>query len=205
MNSSKLARYKSPSVQPTIVKPYKCVIGIDRDGVINEDLGTYVTRPEDFRPIPGSLEAIADLRSKGYHIVIITNQGGIEKGIMTQDDVNRVHNHMLDLLGQVGCASIDGIYYSASSNKKDPFAKPNVGMFKEAQKQNKNIQFSKGFYIGDKITDLKAATKIGAKPILVQTGYGAETLTKLNSFANRPIKAKTRVVSNLAEFASLME
>ena len=55
------------------------VIGLDRDGVINEDLGTYVTRPDDFTPIPGSLEAVARLRHSGYRIVVITNQGGIQK------------------------------------------------------------------------------------------------------------------------------
>ena len=109
-------------------------VGLDRDGVINTDLGTYCTKPQDFEPIPGSLESIANLKSKGYGIVIITNQGGIQKGLMTAEDVNAVHEHMLWLLGQAGCTDIDGIYYSETSSKKDLYAKPNTGMFKLSQK-----------------------------------------------------------------------
>ncbi len=55
------------------------------------------------------------------------------------------------------------------------YAKPNTGMFKRCEKENPHIKFSQGFYIGDKITDLKAAEKIGATPVLVRTGYGLET------------------------------
>jgi len=198
-----IEKYKQHTVQD--LQPHKCVIGIDRDGTINRDLGTYVTHLSQFEPIPGSLEAIAELRRKGYKIVIITNQGGIDKGLMTQNDVNSVHEYMLDLLGKAGCPSIDGIYYSASSHKKDPYAKPNVGMFKEAEKHTKGIKFNQGFYVGDKISDLKAALKIGARPVLVRTGYGREAEEKLNKFAYKELKKKTYVLDSLAEFASLME
>lgn len=177
-----------------------CVIGIDRDGVINRDLWDYCYRPEDFDPIPGSIEAIARLRQHGYKIVIITNQGGIEKGIYTEKDVDRTHNYMLDLLGKAGCASIDAIYYSASSRKDDEYAKPNIGMFKRCEKEFPFIKFNQGYYIGDKISDLKAAVKIGAKPILVRTGYGKQTEEDLNKFTYRDIKKKTKTFSNLAHF-----
>lgn len=183
----------------------KCVIGLDRDGVINRDLGDYVTSPADFDPIPGSLEAIASLRSKGYQIVVITNQGGIEKGKMSIDDVNNIHEYMLSLLGKAGCPSIDGIYYSASSHKRDPFAKPNVGMFKKCENDNKNIKFSQGFYVGDKISDLKAALKIGARPVLVRTGHGIETEKELNKYTYRDIKDKTYIFDSLADFALELE
>ena len=178
----------------------RCVIGIDRDGVINRDLGTYVTRPDQFEPIPGSLEAIAELRRRGHSIVIITNQGGIEKGLMTPSDVDNIHNYMLDLLGNAGCTSIDAIYYSESINKKDYYAKPNVGMFKRCQDEFKHIKFNQGFYIGDKMSDLKAAAKIGARPVLVRTGYGAETEIQLNKFTYKDIKRKTYVFDSLADF-----
>ena len=69
----------------------KCVVGLDRDGVINKDRGTYTWKIEDFEPIEGSLEAIAELRRKGHKIVVITDQGGIEKGIYTQQDVDTLH------------------------------------------------------------------------------------------------------------------
>ena len=179
----------------------KPVIGLDRDGVLNVDLGTYVSNPADFRPITRSLEAVALLRSKGHRIAIITNQGGIEKGIMSTSDVDQVHNRMLELLGHAGCPSIDAIYYSASSRKDDMYAKPNVGMFKRCEQEHPYIKFSKGFFVGDKMTDLKAAIKIGAKPVLVRTGYGAETEIELNKFTYKKIKKQTLIFNNLWEYA----
>lgn len=178
----------------------KCVVGLDRDGVINRDLNDYCYRVEDFDPIPGSLEAMAKLRSKGYKIVIISDQGGIEKGLFTPSQVDTVHEHMLKLLGEAGCYSIDAIYYSASSRKEDPFAKPNTGMFKRCEKEIPYVKFKGGYYVGDKMKDLKAAINVGARPILVRTGYGIETEQELNKFTYRDIKKKTLIYNNLLEF-----
>lgn len=183
----------------------KCVIGLDRDGVINVDLGTYVTRPEDFTPIAGSLEAVAELRRKGYKIVVITNQAGIGKGIMTELDVENVHSYMLNLLGQAGCPNINGIYYSSGTDKRDPFVKPNVGMFKRCEEHHKDIKFNQGFYVGDKISDLKAALKIGARPVLVRTGHGLETEKELNKYSYRAIKEKTYIFDSLADFVANLD
>ena len=197
---------EDPLSAPDYVAP-KCVIGLDRDGVINVDRGTYTWKVADFEPIPGSLEAIVQLRKLGYGIAIITNQGGIEKGLFTEQDVDALHMHMLELLGTAGCPSIDAIYYSASSRKDDMYAKPNTGMFKRCEKENKhkNIKFSKGYYVGDKLSDLKAAYKIGAKPILVRTGYGLETEKELNKFAYREIKKRTKIFDTLLDFAVWLE
>lgn len=184
--------------------PTKCVIGLDRDGVINRDLGTYCYKVEDFDPIAGSLEAITDLRRKGYKIVIITDQGGIEKGLFTQQDVDTVHEHMFKLLGEAGCPSIDALYYSASSRKEDPFAKPNTGMFERCEREHKHIKFKGGYYVGDKIKDLKAAVNIGARPILVRTGYGLETEKELQKFTYRELKRKTLIFDNLKSFVETM-
>jgi D-glycero-D-manno-heptose 1,7-bisphosphate phosphatase len=178
----------------------KCVIGLDRDGVINRDLGTYCFRPDDFDPIPGSIEAVAELRRKGYKIVVITDQGGIEKGIYTEKDVESVHEKMFQLLGEAGCSSIDAIYYSASSRKEDPFAKPNLGMFKRCEREIKDIKFREGYYVGDKMKDLKAAYDIGAIPVLVRTGYGLETERNLEKFTYRKIKSKTLIFDDLSKF-----
>lgn len=178
----------------------KCVIGLDRDGVINKDLMDYCWKIEDFEPIPGSIEAVALLRRKGYKIVIITDQGGIEKSLYTPEDVDKLHVHMLDLFGQAGCRSIDAIYYSASGRKEDPYAKPNTGMFKRCENEIKDIKFNQGYYVGDKIKDLKAAMNIGAKPILVRTGYGLETERELNKFTYRKLKAKALIFDDLQSF-----
>lgn len=191
--------------QESFAPQTKCVIGLDRDGVINRDLGTYVTRPEDFDPLPGSIEAITELRKKGYKIVVITNQAGIGKGLMTEADVENVHGYMLHLLGQAGCPNINGIYYSSGTDKRDPFVKPNVGMFKRCEEHHKDIKFSQGFYVGDKISDLKAALKIGARPVLVRTGHGTETEKELNKYAYRAIKEKTYIFDSLADFVANLD
>jgi D-glycero-D-manno-heptose 1,7-bisphosphate phosphatase len=181
---------------------FNITIGLDRDGTINEDVG-YIGNPNQFVPIPRSLEAVAQIRAKGYNIVILTNQAGIMKGLMTPQDVEAVNHKMLELLGQAGCSSIDGIYYSTTNLKDDIYAKPNVGMFKRAEDEQ-GVKFKGGAFVGDKISDLKAAEKIGATPVLVKTGHGLETLEKLNTYANRDLKKKTMVFDDLWSFASAL-
>ena len=176
------------------------VIGLDRDGTINVDIGTYVTKPEQFTPIEGSLEAVKMIRNKGYDVVILTNQAGITKGIMDPVDVDIVNNYMLELLWNIGCRSINGLYYSTSNLKEDVYAKPNKGMFKRAAAEI-GVDWKNGVYVGDKISDLKAAVKAKAKPILVRTGHGAETAKKLNTFANKDLKKQTETFDNLNQFA----
>ena len=193
--------YWGQGTPPNELIGVKCVIGLDRDGTINEDLGTYVTNPSQFTPIENSLEAVALLRAKGHKIAIITNQGGIEKGIMSQADVDSIHQYMFELLGKAGCPNIDALYYSVSSRKDDMYAKPNTGMFKRCEKENPHIKFSKGFYVGDKMSDLKAAVKVGARPVLVRTGHGLETEEQLNKFTYKKIKKQTYIFDNLWEFA----
>lgn len=204
-NALKHAKIDNISLQNNIIQKYdKPVIGLDRDGVINfnaED-GEYVWKREQFKPIPGSLEAIAMMRSKGYKIVIITNQGGIAKGKYTQSDVDYLHNEVLfKLLGEAGCSSIDGLYYSASSEKTDYYAKPNIGMFKRAETEISGIKFSDGWYVGDSMRDLKAAHKMNSKLVLVRTGYGKKTEEELNKFVYRELKKNTVVYDNLLQFA----
>lgn len=183
----------------------KCVIGFERDGVINQPVQPAVSRPEQFSPIPGSIEAVAKLRQMGYKIVVITAQGGIDRGHMTIQDVENIHTHMLDLFGKAGCPSIDGIYYSSGTTKQDPFVKPNIGMFKRCEEYDKAIKFDQGFYIGHTIADLKAALKIGARPILVRTGQGADTEKELNKYAYKDIKERTYVFDDLADFTANLE
>jgi len=183
----------------------KPVIGLDRDGTIIEDIGDYITHAGQVTPIPGSLDAIRMMRLKGYKVVILTNQGGIHKGLQTIPQVDAVHNHLMQIFGQTGIFSIDGLFYSTTSLKDDEYAKPNIGMFQRAERELFQIDFKKGWYVGDKISDLKAAEKAGAKPILVKTGHGNDTLEKLNTFANRDLKKVTKVFNNLLEFAESLD
>ncbi len=183
------------------IAKFNITIGLDRDGTINTEIGSYVKHPDQFIPIPMSLEAVAMIRQKGYNIVILTNQAGILKGELTPEDVENVNQRMLELLGQAGCYSIDGIYYSTTNLKQDIFAKPNIGMFKRAESEL-GVKFKGGAFVGDKISDLKAAEKAGATPILVLTGHGKEELVKLDTYANRELKKKTMVFDDLWSFAN---
>ena len=126
--------------KPGYIAP-KCVVGLDRDGVINVDIGDYVYKVDDWEFEEGSLEAIVKLRKLGHKIVIITNQGGIAKGMFSESDVDKVHDYMFELLGEAGCLSVDALYYSASSLRNDMYAKPNVGMFKRCEEENSFIKF----------------------------------------------------------------
>lgn len=181
----------------------KGVVGLDRDGTIIEDVGNYITSPEQVRPIPGSLEAIRMIRLKGHKLTILTNQAGIMKGLQTTQQVDNVHQHLMNIFGQAGIFSIDGLYYATTNMKDDIYAKPNIGMFQRAKDEQK-VDWKKGWYVGDKISDLKAADRAGAQPILVLTGHGEKTLQELNKFANRDLKAKTKVFENLYEFARIL-
>jgi D-glycero-D-manno-heptose 1,7-bisphosphate phosphatase len=183
------------------VAKFNITIGLDRDGTINEEIGDYIKYPNQFKPIPRSLEAVAMIRQKGYNVVILTNQSGILAGALTQEDVENVNQHMLNLLGEAGCYSIDGIYYSTTNLKQDIFAKPNTGMFKRAESEL-GVKFKGGAFVGDKISDLKAAEKMGAQPVLVLTGHGQEQVAKLNTYANRELKKKTMIFEDLWSFAN---
>ena len=190
-----------PEGWPTVFP--KAIVGLDRDGVINVDRGHYITDPADFEVYPESLAAIRQLRLKGYKVVVLTNQGGITKGLQTHAQVEAVHQRMFEVFGQAGIATIDGLFYSESSLKEDYYAKPNLGMFHRAEKEifEGKARFKQGgFYVGDKVSDLKAAIRIGATPILVRTGHGVATEGELKKFSKEKIRKKTKVFDNLLQF-----
>ena len=124
---------------------------------------------------------------------------------MSQSDVDKVHQKMFQLLGEAGCKFIEALYYSESNRKDDMYAKPNTGMFKRCEKEHPSIKFSRGYYVGDKISDLKAAMKMNARPILVRTGYGIETEKLLNRFTYKKLKAKTKVFDDLRSFVQSLD
>lgn len=180
----------------------KAVIGIDRDGVINE-WKNVIKSPDDFIPIESSLQAIKELRLKGYKVVLIFDQPNIYKNKLTPNDVEVVNSYLMQLLGNCGCFSITGLYYNTSDMATDEYAKPNVGMMRRAEREL-SVNFNSGYYVGDTLEDIKMALRIGATPILVLTGKGKETQEKLQKI-NLSGKNKIKVFENLAEFASSME
>ena len=156
-------------------------IVLDRDGVINVDLMTYVTKPEDFKPIKGSLEAIALLNQKGYKIAIATNQACIEKEIITDLELAAIHNHMVELLKEVG-GEIEYIAYCPHSPESlCKCRKPETGLLLEIETKL-GIDLQGKYFIGDKESDILAGRSHGCIPLLIKTGgYGEKVVGTLNS------------------------
>jgi histidinol phosphatase-like enzyme len=107
----------------------------------------------------------------------------------------------MEIFGQAGIFSIEGLLYSTTNSKEDIFSLPNTGMLKKAEREFK-VKFKGGYFVGNKITDLKVADSVGSKPILINSGEYEETKSKLNTFANRDLKNKTKEFDSLLSFAN---
>ncbi len=178
----------------------KEVIGIDRDGVINE-WKNVIKRHEDVRWIPGSLEAIRTLRLKGYKVMIFCDQPNISRGLQKPDAVDKImSNFYMPQFGMNGIFSIEGFLYNTSDDSRDMFAKPNTGMF-QRMKQLYKFDMKEGYYVGDTIEDVKMAQNGGAKPVLVRTGFGKKT--EKENFKGINTKYKdVQIFDNLLDFAN---
>ena len=147
------------------------LIILDRDGVINEDSDDYIKSPDEWKPIPGSLEAIARLTQHGYQVVIVTNQSGIGRKLFTIDTLNAIHLKMHAHLGQYG-GIIDAIFLCPHLPKEDcTCRKPKPGLYNKVSERLR-VPLNNVYCVGDKMSDIKAAQSAGGKPILVRTGKG---------------------------------
>ncbi len=148
---------------------------LDRDGVINYDSDQFIKTPDEWRPIPGSLEAIARLNQWGYRVVVATNQSGIGRGLFEMDMLNSIHNKMMKSAAQVG-GRIDAVFFCPHTTTDDcACRKPKPGMLHEIASRY-NTDLNGVPLIGDSLRDLQAATAIGAQPMLVMTGKGVKTV-----------------------------
>ncbi len=147
---------------------------LDRDGVINVDSDRFIKTPDEWKPIPGSLEAIARLNGAGFHVAVATNQSGIERGLLDMNALNAIHAKMLKAVQEVG-GRIDVIYYCPHSGDAGcRCRKPEPGMLIDIG-QRLNVDLKDVICIGDSPRDLDAAVAVGGVPYLVLTGKGAKT------------------------------
>jgi D-glycero-D-manno-heptose 1,7-bisphosphate phosphatase len=150
------------------------LIILDRDGVINFDSDHYIKSPEEWKPIPGSLSAIARLNQSGYRVVVSTNQSGIGRGLFGMDVLNAIHDKMLRSAAQVG-ARIDAVFFCPHTDAdRCECRKPKPGMLHEIALRF-NTELAGVPAVGDSLRDLQAAAAVGARPILVMTGKGVKT------------------------------
>jgi D-glycero-D-manno-heptose 1,7-bisphosphate phosphatase len=151
------------------------LIVLDRDGVINYDSENFINKPEEWRPVPGSLEAIARLNHAGYRVVVATNQSGIGRGLFDMGMLNRIHEKMYKALAHAG-GRVDAIFFCPhTADSRCECRKPKGGMLVEIAKRF-HTELTEVPCIGDSLRDLQAAEAVGAQPMLVLTGKGEKTL-----------------------------
>jgi D-glycero-D-manno-heptose 1,7-bisphosphate phosphatase len=151
---------------------------LDRDGVINRDRPDFIRRPEQWRPLPGSLEAIAALCRAGYAVAVATNQSGVGRGLFTPETLEAIHARMRAAVADAG-----GRIEVIASCPHDPAAgcrcrKPATGLL-EGICSTLGIPIAGVPCVGDSARDIEAAVAIGARPILVLTGNGRRTAEAL--------------------------
>jgi D-glycero-D-manno-heptose 1,7-bisphosphate phosphatase len=165
---------------------------LDRDGVINEDSDAYIKSPDEWLPIPGSLEAIAQLTQSGARVVVATNQSGIARGLFTIDTLLAIHDKMLRNVSDAG-GHIDAIFFCPHGpNDGCSCRKPLPGLYQQIA-ERLDVSLAGVPAIGDAYRDLAAARAVGADPILVRSGKGERTLAAGKNLAG------VRVFADLAE------
>jgi len=153
------------------------LIILDRDGVINHDSDDYIKSPEEWVPIPGSLEAIARLNHAGYHVVVATNQSGIGRGYYNLETLNQIHQKMHKRLTEVG-GVIEAVFFCPHTpDDHCSCRKPAIGMF-QAIAERMRCDLRKVPFVGDTLTDVTTARVAALSPILVRTGKGERTLAR---------------------------
>lgn len=150
------------------------IVILDRDGVINQDSTSYIKSPEEWKPIPGSLESIALLNQAGYRVVVATNQSGVGRGLFDMATLNAIHDKMHRALGLIG-GHVDGIFYCPHAQDADcGCRKPKPGLLEEIARRF-GISLEGVPVVGDSLRDIEAALAVGAQPLLVLTGKGKKT------------------------------
>jgi len=181
-------------------------IFLDRDGTLNEDPG-YISDPNKIVLFPETGEALSVLKKFGFLLIVISNQSGIARGLMTSKDVDAV-NDKLNLLLSEYKVKVDAFYYCPahpdySNGEECECRKPSPKLVFEATREF-NIDLTKSYFIGDSVSDIYCGKNAGLKTILVRTGKGEESfsiLQKENNFptfvANNLLKACTFILGDI--------
>jgi D-glycero-D-manno-heptose 1,7-bisphosphate phosphatase len=164
---------------------------LDRDGTINEDVG-YPARIDQVRIYPFAFEALRKIKEAGFAAVVVTNQSGIGRGYLTEADLAAIHRHIAAEFA-ARAVRIDAFYYCPHYEFSDlpgygglcACRKPEPGMGRRAA-ADLALDLERSYMIGDKVEDVRFGLAIGAKPVLVRTGYGAESERRLPELGIAP-------------------
>lgn len=184
---------------------------LDRDGVICEDVN-YITTPSQVKLISGVGSAIKLLNEIGLKVIVVSNQSGVARGYLTEEDVKKINQKMINDLG--GRSHIDAIYYcphhpqigNRTYKKECECRKPNPGMLQLAA-QDLNLDLEQSFMIGDKMDDVLAGYRVGCETYLVLTGKGQDELTAhttLNNESSQNSIAPDNIASDLSDAVILI-
>ena len=164
---------------------------LDRDGVINTDSDQFIKTPDEWKPIPGSLEAIARLTHSGFRVVVCSNQSGVGRGLLDMATLNAINDKMYKALAPLG-GRIDALFYCPHPAEANcACRKPRPGMFDDIAKRF-NVPLAGVPSVGDSLRDMQASAAAGCQPMLVLTGKGRKTL------AAGGLPEGTRVFDDLA-------
>lgn len=156
------------------------LIILDRDGVINEDSDDYIKSPDEWIPIPGSLDAVARLNHAGYLVAIASNQSGIARGYFSLEMLAAMNMKMYEMLSQHG-GRIDATFFCPHGpNDGCDCRKPKPGLLTEIGNRF-HARLAEVMFVGDNINDVRAAQAAGAQPVLVRTGKGKHTAGMLEN------------------------
>ncbi|MFE8070420.1 D-glycero-beta-D-manno-heptose 1,7-bisphosphate 7-phosphatase [Marinobacteraceae bacterium S3BR75-40.1] len=171
---------------------------LDRDGVINHyQEGDYVCHPDEWVPLPGSLQAIADLTRAGHQVAIATNQSGIARGYYSHATLAAIHNRLNQLVQELG-GDIAHIAYCPHHPDADcDCRKPRTGLLEQIRDALGLPGLTGSYMVGDNLKDLEAGVAMGCRPVLVRTGSGRTTEENLHN--TRPLPGLT-IYDDLAAF-----
>jgi D-glycero-D-manno-heptose 1,7-bisphosphate phosphatase len=176
----------------------------DRDGTLNEDPG-YLGDPNLVRLLPGTGEALSFLKNElGFKLIVVSNQSGISRGLISKEMVDSVNNRINELLEGYS-VSIDAFYYCPfhpdfSSKEETKCRKPSPEMVFQAAKKF-NIDLNGSYIVGDSVSDIECGINAGLKTILVKTGKGEDSFSVLKKQNNFP----TFVAENIIEVSSIIK
>lgn len=164
---------------------------LDRDGVINQDSAAFIKHPDEWIPLPGSIEAVARLSRAGWRVVVASNQSGIARGLFSMDTLNAIHAKMRREVAQAGGA-IDAIFVCPHGPDDGcECRKPKAGLFRDIARRY-DIDLKNVPAVGDSLRDLQAAGLAGCATWLVLTGNGEKTQSQ------GPLPEGTEIRADLA-------
>lgn len=161
------------------------IIVLDRDGVINEDSDAFIKSPDEWQPVPGSIEAIKKLKAAGWIVAVATNQSGIKRGYYSRQTLSAMHQKFINLLDG---DTVDWISYAPYlGDDNSPARKPGTGML-QAIEQRFDCSLAGQPMVGDTLADIAVAKAKNMQPYLVKTGKGERTIaTQDDALSDIPV------------------